>query len=193
MADRATVEEVPLDRIEAVGQMLYLSGEETSDEDRAEYEDFVETVSKAVNESEEVRKMMAVYLGIIDRVEADKLAAEAYANPVEVVPKPDPARDELIEELRQLNSEATNFDVHPTVATKIFGDDGTILEEAADWGTSDTVIREESYSVLSQALIGREWPMNGDKLTDEEFDTFLADLKTAHDELLAELQVEQKD
>lgn len=184
----AETTEVPLDRIEAVGQMLYLSGEETSDEDRAEYEDFVETVSKAVNESEEVRKMMAVYLGIIDRVEADKLAAEAYANLVEVAPKPDPARDELIEELRQLNSEATNFDVHPIVATKIFGDDGTILEEAADWGTSDTVIREGSYSVLSQALIGREWPMNGDKLTDEEFDAFLADLKTAHDELLAELQ-----
>ena len=189
---------IPLERIQDLGRKLHLSedGESTAEE-LADYEEFVRETAQAAEGSQWARLGLAIYLGIISRQDAEKIA-EGIDEPrgsaeFSAEPTVEPTRDELIEELRVLVSDATNFTVDPIVAERIFTADGHILTEADHWGAHDTVIREDSYTVLSQALIGKEWPKNADGLTDDEFDAFLGLLKAAHDELLAELQVAQKD
>lgn len=198
------VPEISPEQIEGLGRRLYLADEKPSAEDIAEYEDFVRATTEAVAEHESARILLASYLGIIERGEVEKLAAEAAAKqPSEAelearraedrAEAAEEAEEDLIEEFRVLVSEATEFDVDFAVADKIFTDEARTLHEAKYWGPSDTVVREGSYSAFSQALIGRDWPTYGDGFTDDELEGFIAELKVAHDELLAELQQTQTD
>lgn len=198
------VPEISKEQIEGLGRRLYLAEEKPSDEDIAEYEDFVRATSEAVAEHESARILLASYLGIIERGEAEKLAAEAAANqPSEAelearraedrAEAVEEAEEDLIEELRVLVSEATEFDVDFAVADKIFTDEARTLHEAKYWGSSDTVVREGSYRAFSRALIGKDWPTYGDGLTDDELEGFIAELKVAHNRLLTELKKTQTD
>jgi len=195
------VPEISKEQIEGLGRRLYLAEENPSDEDIAEYEDFVKATSEAVAEHESARILLASYLGIIERGEAEKLAAANRPSEAEIAARraedraeaAEEAEEDLIEELRVLVSEATEFDVDFAVADKIFVEDEYTLHQAKYWGSSDTVVREGAYSAFSRALIGRDWPTYGDGLTDEELEGFIAELKVAHDGLLGELQQTQTD
>jgi len=198
------VPEISQEQIEGLGRRLYLAEEDPSDEDIAEYDDFVKATTEAVAEHASARILLASYLGIIERGEAEKLAAAVVADQPseeEITARraedqdeaAEEAEEDLIEELRVLVSEATEFDVDFAVADKIFSEDSRILHEAKYWGASDTVVREGAYGVFSKALIGKDWPTYGDGITDDELNGFIAELKVAHDKLLTELQPTQTD
>lgn len=61
-----------------------------------------------------------------------------------------------------------------------------LIEEGIKWGFHDTVVRENVASHCSQWLIGRRWPLYGDKLSDEEFKKFVEDVKTSYDKWVTE-------
>jgi hypothetical protein len=60
-----------------------------------------------------------------------------------------------------------------------------LIAEGAYWGFGDTVVREDVCASCSKMLIGRRWPSYGDNWTDEQMETFMKDLKKAHDEWVA--------
>ena len=102
---------------------------------------------------------------------------------------PDPITDEyIIGELRELVSDAAGFEVDPKIAELAFGQAYSLLGEAKEFGSSDTVTREESYSVFSRFLIGRDWPMNKDITEEGQFEDFLEELQSAHRLKLRELE-----
>lgn len=59
-----------------------------------------------------------------------------------------------------------------------------LIAEGAYWGFGDTVVREAVMSRCSEWLIGRVWPKYGDRLSDEQMETFIKDLKKSYDEWL---------
>ncbi len=195
-------EGISRDRLEELSRTLYYPAEgEPSSEEIAEARDFVETTLRASQESPEAKLIMERYLGIISREDAisaqSKLAAQrpAEAKP-EVQEQPatvaqGESNEELIEELRIYMIEDSNIEVSKLVADHVFGSDEHILYEAAHWGAGDTVVREAAHSVLSQALIGRRWPMNKDLQTPGDFDDFLVELKIGHDALHKDLLSKQ--
>lgn len=102
---------------------------------------------------------------------------------------PDPITDDyIIGELNELVSDATGFEVDPKIAELAFGQAYSLLGDAKEFGSSDTVTREESYSVFSRFLIGRDWPMNKDITEEGQFEDFLEELQTAHRLKLRELE-----
>lgn len=200
MASIADIE-IPLERIEALSRKLHLdeAGESTPEE-LAEYDRFIQETVQSAEESQWARLGIALVLGIISREEAAELAKD-IDEPSTVadirarmeIQQAEEAEEDLIEELRVLVSEATEFDVDFAVADKIFTEEDSILHEAEYWGSNDTVVREGSYDVFSRSLIGKDWPAYGDGLTEDELKSFLEALKLAHDRLLTELQTAQKD
>jgi hypothetical protein len=55
-----------------------------------------------------------------------------------------------------------------------------LVLEGIKWGFGDTVVREDVMSSCSKWLIGREWPMYRDRLTDAQFKEFEENLKQAY-------------
>lgn len=102
---------------------------------------------------------------------------------------PDPLTDEyIIEEFRELLSEATDFEVDPKIAELAFGRSYALIGDAKENGSSDTLTRETAYSVFSRFLIGRDWPMNRDITEEYQFEDFIEELHTAHRLRLRELE-----
>lgn len=120
-------------------------------------------------------------------------AAEAESFPtINNAPKhcdPDPITDEyIIAELRELVSDAADFEVDPKIAELAFGRAYALLGDAKENGSSDTLTRETAYSVFSNFLIGRDWPMNRDITEEHRFEDFIEELHTAHRLRLRELE-----
>lgn len=93
---------------------------------------------------------------------------------------PDPITDEyIIEEFRELLSEAADFEVDPKIAKLAFGRAYALIGDAKENGSSDTLTRETAYSVFSKFLLGRDWPMNRDITEEHQFEDFLEELHTA--------------
>jgi uncharacterized circularly permuted ATP-grasp superfamily protein len=60
-----------------------------------------------------------------------------------------------------------------------------LIAEGVNWGFGDTEVRGQVVSCCSKMLIGRSWPTYGDKLSDEEMETFTKDLKKSYAEFVA--------
>lgn len=102
---------------------------------------------------------------------------------------PDPLTDEyIIEEFRELLSEATDFEVDPKIAELAFGRAYALIGDAKENGSGDTLTRETAYSVFSRFLIGRDWPMNRDLTEEGQFERYLEELQVAHGRKLRELE-----
>lgn len=76
----------------------------------------------------------------------------------------------------------------PKIAELAFGRAYSLIRDAKEFGSSDTVTREESYSVFSKFLIDRDWPMSQDITEEGQFERFLEELQIAHDRKLRELE-----
>lgn len=60
-----------------------------------------------------------------------------------------------------------------------------LILDGIEWGFNDTCVREDVASRCSKFLIGRAWPIYGDRLTPEQFSKFEKDLKNAYAEWVA--------
>ena len=174
---------IPRERIEELAKRLYYpeSGEPTA-EDREEARSFVESTLATIAASPLAYRNLGLFLGI---KEADLPPA-----PDPVAPKPDEEApeltdDELIEELRLQTADGTGFELNSDLFRSIVLADGDLLKDADRWGAGDTVVRESAYSVFSQALLGRAWPIYRDGIGEDGLKSFLAELKVAHDERVA--------
>jgi len=89
----------------------------------------------------------------------------------------------LIEDLYEVLSECTTLELDTTVFEILF-DGEAVLQEVAQWGASDTVVREQGMNVLINKLIGMDWPTYGDGATAEEIDCLVESMQNAHDKLM---------
>jgi len=179
---------IPRERIEGLAKRLYYpeSGEPTA-EDREEARGFVENTFATIAASPLAYRNLGLFLGI---KEADLPPA-----PKPAAPKPDEEApeltddeltdDELIEELRLQTADGTGFELNSDLFRSIVLADGDLLKDADRWGAGDTVVRESAYSVFSQALLGRDWPIYRDGIGEDGLKSFLDELKVAHDERVA--------
>lgn len=61
-----------------------------------------------------------------------------------------------------------------------------LMADGVLWGFHDAIVRKCVMSRCSEWLIGRVWPIYGDRLTEEQFTKFIEDVKTAYNEWVAE-------
>lgn len=72
-------------------------------------------------------------------------------------------------------------DVSGVVLTKaqlgaVFDDDEDLVDEIVEWGADDTEASGRLASAFAEHLIGRSWPLYGEKA---DLDAFLGDLRAA--------------
>jgi len=182
-------EEITRERIEELARKLYYpeDGEATA-EDLEEARSFTEGTLATIAASPLAYRNLGLFLGI---KEADLPPAPEPAAPKPDEGTPQPTEDELIEALRLQTAEGTGFELDPTLfrstilASGPISEEGSLLAGAASYGTGDTAIREAVHSALSRTLLGRNWPTYGDRLSADELNGFLTELKAAHDERVA--------
>lgn len=52
-------------------------------------------------------------------------------------------------------------------------------EQLKKYSFQDTVVRESVSDMIAETFIGEQWPMNGDNITDKEFEEFCQNIRTA--------------
>lgn len=86
--------------------------------------------------------------------------------------------DVIAEAGQVLSGYFTDFDVDPRLLRQILDGHPGLIGQAAEWGWSDTEVREQLAGLLAQALLRRPLPIYGTAAADTSFGD---DLRCAHD------------
>lgn len=94
----------------------------------------------------------------------------------QLITRPYP-KDEQMSDMLDHIKEITGINMTKKQLYVLLDNKQYLKEQLKKYSFQDTVVRESVSSMISETFIGERWPINGDNLTDKEYDEFIRKIR----------------